>query len=396
MTTATKFAEQGKQQLKTLKFADAEKLFQSALKADANSIGARIGLARLRVLQGNRNDAEGLVNDALKLAPQNAEALAMQGVLRMQNKIWNEAILYFEKACKADPQLVMAYVNLARSHRKLGNLQDAEKVAQKAIKLNPKNHRAHAELALVLIKTKKVSEGLKEMIEAIRINPHYLQAYLALGRIYQIAGKIDLTIALYKKGFKHNPGSIKLAEELAGVYAFKGDFLKAYKLAVLIAMKRGSYSDWDRVGNCAVAIGQFEKAEKAFKKSLEVKSENWEAHYNLAELYFSAKLHKKAKQEYVRAIELKSKSYKPFNGIGLLTLMAERNPVEAEKYFLRALELAPGRKEPLLNMAIAFADRKAYVEAEKFARATLRVAKPGDGLHEQAQQLISQIENVKG
>jgi Tfp pilus assembly protein PilF len=108
-------------------------------------------------------------------------------------------------------------------------------------------------------------------------------------------------------------------------------------------------------------------------------------------LYFTAKLQKKAKKNYLLAIEKNSKSYKPFNGIGLLVLMAERNAAEAQKYFLRALELEPNRKEPLMNMALACADRKAYKEARKYAEATILAAKQGDGIYEQAERLIAEI-----
>jgi tetratricopeptide (TPR) repeat protein len=389
MNTATQFTEQGKKQFNRLKLAEAEKSFQSAMKTDGKSIDARMGLARVCLLQNKPNEAESLLNDAIKLAPQNAEALSLKGVLCMHNKLWNDAVLYFEKARKADPGLVTSYVNLAHSHRKLGNFEAAEAAARKAINLNSQNHRAHAELALVLMKTGRAAEAIKEMIETIRINPLYLRAYLALGRLYQISGKNDLTIAIYKKGLQHSPRSIKLREELTRVYAFKGDFPKAYKQAVLIALKRGTDFDWNRVGNFAVAIGQFEKAERAFQKAVQKNAGSWEAHYNLAELYFAAKLYKKAKEKYLLAIEKDGKSYKPFNGMGLLMLMVDRNALEAQKYFLCALELEPNRKEPLLNMALAFADLKAYTEARKYAEATIRAAKPGDGIYEQAEQLLN-------
>ncbi|MCI0415220.1 tetratricopeptide repeat protein [bacterium] len=395
MNTATQMIEQGKQELNNLQFMAAGNAFEKALKKDPQSVDARIGLARIRMLKEERKEGARLVEEALKLAPQNAEALALKGVTCMQSKAWKEAVLYLEKAGDADPNLEMTYVNLSKCHRKLGNWKAAEDAARKAIQLNSKSYQAHAELSVVLVKTKRVAAGIKEMIEAIRINPLFLRGYLSLGRLYQLAGKMDLAIRLYENGLKHNPAATPLREELAGAYAFQGDFHSAYRQAVLIAIRRGNDSDWLRVGNCALAIGQFEKADQAFLKSLQKNADSWEAHYNLGELYFTAKLYEKAKEHYRKAIEKDGKSYKPFNGIGLLLLVGERNSAEAQKYFLRALELAPGRKEPLLNMALALADRKVYAEAVKFARATLQVARTGDGIYEQAVQLIGQFETIK-
>src|SRR5437667_12783386 len=107
MSTATEFAEQGKEFFNKLKLAEAEKSFQSALKADGNSIEARIGLARICILRKKTSEGESLLNDALQLAPQDAEALALRGLLFMQSELWNEALNYFEKAREGDPKLIM-------------------------------------------------------------------------------------------------------------------------------------------------------------------------------------------------------------------------------------------------------------------------------------------------
>ena len=383
--------DQGKQELNALQFTQAENTFQNVLKTEPRSVGARIGLSRIRLLKGENKQGESLIEEALKLAPQNPEALALKGVLCMENKAWKEAILYLEKAISVDRNLEMAYVNLAKSHRKLGNLKAAEDASQKAIRLNDRNYMAHAELGLVLTKTKKAKAGIKEMIAAIRLNPLYVPAYLLLGRVYAAANKMDLAIRLYEGGLKRNPMAIPLREELAAALAFGGDFHGAYRHAVLIAIHRGSDHDWLRVGNCALATRQFEKAEKAFEKALQKNPNSWEAHYNLAELYFTAKLSKKARENYLLAIEKDGKSFKPLNGMGLLLMTMDGNFAEAQKYFVRALQLEPNRKEPLLNLALSCAHLKQWKEAQRFAEATLQAARPGDGIYEQAERLIADI-----
>ena len=285
--------------------------------------------------------------------------------------------------------------NSARNFRKAGDHKAAERAARDAIRRNPDDHLAHVELALAMMKTSRVAEAMQEMLEAIRIQPADPRPYLALGKMYQIAGKTGLTIGLYKKGLTHNPRGYKLWEELVRAYQFDGDFRNAYKYAVLLAAKHNQSRDWIRAGNCAVGLGLFEKAEKAFQKSIAARAANWEAHYNLGELYFSAKLYKKAREHYVLAGDLNQKHFKPFNGIGLIKLIVDRDPAEAGKFFLRAIKLAPRRKELWLNMAIASAGRKSYEEAEKFAETTLKFAKPGDGVHEQASHLLQQFQNLK-
>jgi tetratricopeptide (TPR) repeat protein len=392
MNTSTEYIEKGIEQLNNLQFSSAAGSFEQALKRDRHSVDARIGLARIHFVKQEYEQAAQFINEALRIQPSNAEALALKGVSSMQNEKWEDAADYFEKARQADPKLQMIYVNLAKSHRKLGNLKAAEEAARSAIKLNPENDQAHAQLSAVLFKMKRRKEGIKEMIEAIRINPLYIRGYIVIGRIYQAAGKVDKAIAIYRRGLTFNPLAAPLREELAGAYAFQGDYRNAYSEAVSVALTRSIDADWLRVGIFAIALGKFEKAEKAFKKALAINANSGEAHYNLAELYFAAKLYKKAMEQYLLAIHKNEKNFKPFNGLGMLLLMVDRNNEEAKRCFVRALELSPGQKEPMLNMALACAANAEYSIALKFAHAVLRVTKPGDGIFDQAQRLIAQIQ----
>jgi tetratricopeptide (TPR) repeat protein len=347
--------------------------------------------ARICFIKKEFEQAENLVNAVLEIQSSNAEGLALKGVSKMQKKNWKEAAEYLEKARIANPELVMTYTNLAKTYRKLGNLKQAEAVARKAIRLNPKNDQAHLQLSGILFKTKRMKDGIREVIKAIRINPHYIKGYLLIGRLYQVSRKVDRAIQIYRRGLKFNPLSLALREELVGAYMFQGEFKNAYKRSVSIAIMRNADGDWLRVGVCAVAMGHFSKAEKAFKKTLSINPNSWEAYYNLAEIYFAAKLYQKATEHYMLAFQKDNNHFEPLNGLGKLLLMVDRNPEEAQQCFMNALELSPGQKEPMLNLALAFAASKEYDAAEKLAHATLQVAKPGDRIFEQAERLIAEM-----
>jgi tetratricopeptide (TPR) repeat protein len=386
---STQFIEKGMQQLNDLQFSQAAETFTNALMQDPRSVKARTGLARIDFVKGEYKDADRLISEVLEIEPSNAEGLALKGVSSMQKESWEEAIAYLEKAIKVDPKMEMTYVNLSKSQRNLGNFKAAEEAARIAIKLNPENYQAHSQLAAVLFKMNRTKEGLKEMITSVRINPLYLRGYLVIGRILQSSGKIDASIRIYKRGLKFNPLAMPLRAELAAAYAFKGDYASAYKEAVNVALTRGNDNDWLCVGIFAIVLHKFEKAEKAFKKTLALNSQNAKAHYNLGELYFTAKLHQKAAEQYLLAIQKDAQDFKPFNGLGMLLLMVERNFEEAKKCFIKSLQLSPGQKEPMLNLALAYAANKEPEMAQKFAGAVLQVAKPGDGIFEQAKRLIA-------
>jgi superkiller protein 3 len=386
--SSTQFIEKGMQQLNNLQFSQATESFENALKKDPRSVKARTELARINFAQKKYEQADRFIDEALKIQPSNAEGLALKGVSSMEKESWEEAVAYLEKAKEADPQLEMTYINLSKSQRNLGDFRSAEEAARTAIKLNPENYQAHSQLSAVLLKMNRKKEGLMELIEAVRINPLYVRGYLIIGRIFQSSGKIDASIRIYRRGLAINPLAIPLRAELASAYAFKGNYESAYKEAIVIGSSRGNDNDWLRVGIFAIVLHKFEKAEKAFKKALAVNPNNAKAHYNLGELYFTAKLYQKASEQYLMAIQKDAQDFKPFNGLGMLLLMVDRNFDEAKKCFVRALQLSPGQKEPMLNLALAFAANKEPELAKKFAQATLRVAKRGDGIFEQAERLI--------
>lgn len=391
MTSTGQLMEEGKTYLNKFQFVPAEHSFQQALNQDPHSAEARVGLARIQLLKEQTEEGVRFLNEALEIQPSNAEALALKGISFMQKKDWKSAVTFLEKAREADPKLELIYVNLAKGHRELGHPAEAVESARKAVKLNPENYQAHSELGHALVMMKKVKAGIKEMNAAIRINPLFIQGYVVLGHFYAAAGKVDVAIQVCRKGLRLNPIAIILREMLAGFFAVKGDFQRAYLERIYIALTRNDDRDWLAVGNLAVATGKFERAEEAYQKALQVNSGGWEGHFNLGELYLAARLNDKAKEQYRLAIEKDGKSFKPYNAMGLYLLDIENNKEEAKKYFIRALEIAPNQKEPMLNLAITYAELREKVAAENLAHATLQAAKKGDGIYEQAEKLLKEI-----
>lgn len=377
-------------------FGAAEPQFWEALKADPRSTDAMVWLARLALIKGDREGAKRQVDEALKVKRDLGEAIVLHAVIAMTGEKFDEAATYLEKAKSINPELEMIYYNLARTYRKLGKLDLAESAARKAIELNPKNFQAHGELSNILYRTGRRADAIRHMAEAIRINPLFLKGYLVLGEAYKLAGKGDTAIRIYRRGLKHNPLAHALRQELCGLYALKGDFKSAYREAAELAVRRNFFGDYLRLGSYALILGAFEKAEKAFKKSIELNPGNWQGHFNLGELYSAAKLVKEAKQEYQAAIERDGKSGKPHNGMGLLVLMQENNPQGAKNHFRRAIELTPKSPVPVLNMALACSASKEYGEAEKFTEAAKKLSAPGTPVFQQAEKLSDAIRRERG
>lgn len=396
MSTTTELIQEGKQLMEKLRFPEAEQRFKKALESDSRSADALVWLGRLALMKEQPQEGLRLLDEALRYAPNHAEALALKGIHHMKSEDYEKAIEFLEQAKASDPKLEMIYYNLGKSYREIGQFQKAEELVRKAIEMNPKQYQAYSELSYILGQTGRPTEGIKAMVEAIKINPLYLKGYLVLGELYKRGGKGDLAIQLYKEGLKHNPNALPLREALCNMYALKLDYRAAYAEALEVVKRRKNHhSDYLRLGNFAVALGEFEVAEKSYKTATQLEPNSWEGHYNLAELYMGANLKKEAKEHYLAAVERAGDNYKPFNGMGLYILHYEDNPGEARKYLTRALELAPTAVEPLFNMALASGKLRDFDVADKFANAVLRLVKPGDGLHRETERLLKALKQEK-
>ena len=263
---------QGIEQMKKLQFRKAENSFHEALKSDSRSVKARIWLARLLLLKKEVPEALRHVDAALQAQPNQADAIALKGMIRLIEKKDAEGVQLLEKAKQIDPHLLTIDYNLAKGYRRLRKFDLAETAARKAVKLEPRNFQAHGELAIVCLRTRKMKEAIVHLAEAIRINPLFVRAYLTLGKIYERAGRIDQTIRLYRTGLRHNPNAHIFRERLCHLHLVNRDVPSAYRQAVELAIRRNSYADYLQLGSYALLIGSFDKAEAAFRKSLELQS----------------------------------------------------------------------------------------------------------------------------
>ena len=380
---------QGIEQMKTLQFRSAEKSFQEALQSDSRSLEARIWLARLALLRKQNKEALQHVEKALQMQPDCADAIALKGMIRLIEKKDAEGVELLEKAKRIDPHLPTIEYNLAKGYRRLRKFDLAKTAARKAVEMEPQNFQAHGELAIACLHTRHTKEAIVHFAEAIRINPLFLNAYLALGRIYKRAGKIDQAIRLYRAGLGHNANAHVLRERLCVLYLMNKNAPAAYRQAVELAIRRNLFGDYLRLGSYALLIGAFDKAEAAFRKSVELNPTGWQGNYNLAELYTGFKQFTRAKEEYQRAIDKGSKSGKPYNGLGLLILNQGKDIEGAKKLFQKAMAVDPKLPEPVFNMAVVCTMMKEPTPARLFAEATLKLARPGSSVFRQAQMLIA-------
>ncbi len=102
------------------------------------------------------------------------------GIEAMQQENYLEAIQLFKQVAEKEPRASGPWVNIAIAHRKLDQIEDADKAIQKAVKLNPKNPYALNQAGIIKREIGDFEQAEKHYISALSEYPNYSNAHLNL------------------------------------------------------------------------------------------------------------------------------------------------------------------------------------------------------------------------
>ena len=388
----TQLMDQGTEFARNLKLKDAENCFSKVLSMDPRSSDAIIWLGRIAFIQGDTEKGDRLLDEAISINSAEPQALTFRGISELEKGDTVKALEYFSKAEASNPRLEI-HGYFARCYSLLGRKQEAEQAAQKAIQMNPQDTLGHYELACICADQGKVVDALKHLVASVNSNPLFVKGYFALGALLALAGKPEEAIDVYRKGLQYVPDAHLLREQLCGLLASQGMFQEAIDETYECIRRRNSYDDHLRLGLYSVILGQFETAEKAFLKALELNPQNWEAHYNLGELYSAANLVEEARLQYESALSKGEDEWKPYNGMGVWILQNGQNRNDAIPFFQKANELDKSRPEPLMNLALTFASLREWDIAKSHCNKIMQTAPSESKYYKEAERLVLAIDS---
>jgi tetratricopeptide (TPR) repeat protein len=218
-----------------------------------------------------------------------------------------------------------------------------------------------------------------------------VKGYFTLGALLAAAKQTKEAIDVYRKGLSYVPDAHILREQLCTLLFAEGMFQEAVDETNECIRRRNSYEDYLRLGFYQIVLGKFEDAEKAFLKSIELNTDDWEAHYNLGELYSAANLVNEAKNQYEAALSKGQQEWKPYNGMGIWILRNGKDLQNAISHFEKANELSKSRPEPLMNLALAFASLRDWNQAKNHCERVMQTVPAGSKYFMEADRLRTSI-----
>ncbi|MCE9620027.1 MAG: tetratricopeptide repeat protein [Planctomycetes bacterium] len=120
---------------------------------------------------GDREGAERIYRLVLEADPENGEALFFTGVLRHQEKRYDEALELMRRGLAKVPGAANLHYNIGKLYDDLERYPEAIAAYRRAIEINPKHALAHNNLGLALRDVGQLDEAIECLERAVRLRP---------------------------------------------------------------------------------------------------------------------------------------------------------------------------------------------------------------------------------
>ncbi len=166
---------------------------ETAVKADPNDPRARANLAAAYLAAGRYSDALKQAEYARKLNPDEGTAYLVEGIALRELGRYDEAIPKIERAVqdqnKTADWYVKAFIELATTYEKKGDLKGAKKALDGAISFFPEAADLYFERARITEEMKNYYGALLDYQAVLEFDPENVRAREAINRIRPLADK---------------------------------------------------------------------------------------------------------------------------------------------------------------------------------------------------------------
>jgi predicted Zn-dependent protease len=279
---------------------------------------------------------------------------------------WKAAELRLEPWLAAHPGDARALFDAGYVADAQNRLVDAEGLYRRAVEANPQSFEARVELGLLLARQNKISEAQAELAEATKLDPGEAGA-VAKARVWRALAQIDRA---------DNPAKAS------------DDLLEALKLSPETA------DDTLLAASLADQTGQYETAEKAYRRVLVANPNSAPANAGLAHLLIARKQYPEAEAFLRKALEQSPED--TALTAQLAAVLAEQDKAEALPLFQKLHAAHPKDAAITRMLAQVLADAGDAAGSDQLYIALL-AASPDDPalLVAHGQNLIRQLKNAE-
>jgi predicted Zn finger-like uncharacterized protein len=374
------------------RFSEAEASFESALRADADNLDAKIGMAktwiglerlkevkdlitktraahpkearvaywagRTEELLGKRKDAEALYREAMTnaTAPETAiPAVAALAHLIASNGQTDEAQkLLVEAATKYpdSPELARARGDVELQS---GNYNEARTQFEAALKRAPDDLATRFSLGVTLRRMRNFAEANAVFEAVAKVDKEYPGLAIERGLYFEETGQSDQALAMYNEALQKAPNDVDLKLRIGSTQVAAGHTKQAEPILKEVIRERPNSAEANHFLGRAMLLGStnLNESMRYLKRAVEIDGNRAEYHLYVGWAANEAGQPGLAEQSLTRAIELDSSLGDAHWQKGVL-LQKQGRATDAIKELEIALEKRPSRYEAHATMALCF------------------------------------------
>ncbi len=269
-----------------------------------------------------------------------ADVLHKQGLSSERAKLWDGAIFFYDQSLALAEKQDHYYLFLGKAYMEKGQaaqgaeqqalLQESERALLKAREIAPLNTDHSANLARL----------------------HSAWARLTQGE--ERADHLSKAVGYYADATRLSPNSAQLFNEWAQTYHVLGDLDRAEEIYGRSLILDDEFEKtYVYLADLYEAQGKEDEAINAYERAIEIKPESLQAYLLLAQLYIKSEMWNEAAQIYQRAIEVNPGAADAYSGLGYVySQVGDLEPALAA--YLAAVELRPRSFNERKNLAILY------------------------------------------
>ncbi len=312
---------------------------KKALEFDFDDPALRAKLLSFRaVLEEEPEQKAAALDEALRLAPDEASALRMRGLLRADMDQDEEALADLNRAIELEPGHVPTYEAKAALLSKMERYDEAIVALDKAQELQPQSIGPLLQKARVYLLQENYAAALHELGRAQTAEPDNLGVLMLRAGVYDESGDREKALADIDEALKLQPGYPPARRMKAILLADEQRFDEA--IAELRDLRRELPTDEATLLQLAMlhsAAGQFQEAANVYDDLLKLQPDNWVILRGRGDALLNLGRHAEAVAAYEKALQQKPDEPGLLNNSAWVLATSPRDDVRDGK---RAVELA--------------------------------------------------------
>jgi protein O-GlcNAc transferase len=258
--------------------AQALQLWQQVLERAATLPGVRTQMARALLELDRQEAALNLLKEDEQLAPESPKTLFLLGQVSLNLKRDSQAIQYYQKALALDPNLHQAYHGLFRASARLKRQADADRYRAQI--------KAHSDQ---LVEKERLSYGFTARDDLQKARHSLAALALSVANHYVTRGQSAMASAVLEQAVAVDPNHVDCRKKLAASYRATGRRLDALKQCEHIArLQPQDPTCHIQLALLAQQLGQFDRAEWAYRKVIRLAPRRGVGYRELANLYMQS------------------------------------------------------------------------------------------------------------